>query len=153
MVNIEAQGAVGAPFEVHLEVGKIREFAAATGSTNEAYWRPDAPVVPPTFLTTARVWSDWAGAAAQPWELVEMDPGRGMQAEQEFEFYGALPRGGQVLRAQTRIGDIVTKRGQGGQALTFVTEITEFWAENGELVAKAVMTGVEVGTPDGQEGR
>jgi hypothetical protein len=143
MVDAAAQGRTGTPFELRIESGKIREFAAATRSANAAYWDDDAAVVPATFLMTQLFWEQWAGPDANPWELVEMDQQRGMHAEQEFVFHGEPPRAGTRLTAQSRIGEIVTKRGRRGGELTFVAMITEFRDESGRLVAEARMTGVE----------
>lgn len=147
MVNAAAQGRSGTPFPMRVEHGKIREFAAATRSANPAYRDDPHPVVPPTFLTTQLFWEDWAGGGASPWHLVGMDQRRGMHAEQEFVFHGEPPRAGTVLTAQSRIGEIVTKRGRRGGELTFATMITEFRDESGRLVAEARMTGVETARP------
>ena len=49
-------GAVSEPWEVFVERGKIREFAAAMQSDNPAYQGTDA-VVPPTFLINAVQWA------------------------------------------------------------------------------------------------
>ena len=146
MVNRSAQGRSGTPFEVRVEAGKIREFAAATHSQHPAY-RGEHAVIPPTFLTTQLFWEEWAGPDANPWHLVEMDQQRGLHAEQEFVFHGEPPRAGTVLTAQSRIGEIVTKPGRRGGELTFVPLITEFRDESGRLVAEARMTGVETARP------
>lgn len=143
MVNAAAQGSTGTPYPMRIELGKIREFAAATHSQNPAYWSDDAAVVPPTFLTTQMFWEQWGGDGANPWPLVEMDQQRGMHAEQEFLFHGEPPRAGTVLTVQSRIDGIVTKQGRRGGTLTFATMVTEFRDETGRLVAEARMTGVE----------
>jgi hypothetical protein len=145
MANSAAQGAVGESFIVDLEKGKIREFAAATRSANPAYWADDRPVVPATFLTTQLFWQDWAGAASNPWQLVELNQQRGMHAEQEFVFHGPPPRAGTRLTGQSRIGEIYDKQSRGGGTLTFAVMITEFRDESGRLVAEARLTGVETG--------
>jgi N-terminal half of MaoC dehydratase len=147
MANPAAQGATGAPFVVDIERGKIREFAAATKSANPAYWDEDRPVIPPTFLTTQMLWEAWAGEAASPWRLVELDQHTGMHAEQEYVFFGPPPRAGTRLTAQSRIGDIYTKRSRSGGTLTFAVMITEFRDETGRLVAEARLTGVETAPP------
>jgi hypothetical protein len=46
-------------YTVPVERGKIREFAIATRSHDQAYLGADA-VIPPTFLTTAA--NIWSGA-------------------------------------------------------------------------------------------
>jgi hypothetical protein len=151
MVNAAAQGRSGIPFPMHIEYGKIREFAAATHSANAAYRDGAHPVVPPTFLTTQMFWEDWAGDGANPCHLVEMDQRRGMHAEQEFRFHGEPPRAGTVLTVQSRIGEIVTKQGRRGGELTFATMITEFRDASGRLVAEARMTGVETARAPGED--
>jgi hypothetical protein len=147
MANRAAQGAVGAPFAVDIERGKIREFADATKSANPAYWDDDRPVIPPTFLTTQMFWERWAGDAAFPWRLVELDQRSGMHAEQEFVFFGPPPRAGMRLTAQSRIGDIYSKQSRSGATLTFAVMITDFRDETGRLVAQARLTGVETAPP------
>jgi len=143
MVDHSALGVHGETFEMRIEQGKIREFAAATQSRNPAYWDNPAPVVPATFLTTQMFWEDWSGPGANPWHLVAMDQQRGMHAEQEFIFHGPPPRAGAVLAAGSRIEDIRVKEGRRGGTLTFATMVTEFRDETGRLVAEARMTGVE----------
>ena len=56
MVDKAAHGAAGEPFVMDIERGKVHEFARATGSEHQAYFTGDAPVVPPTFLTTQFFW-------------------------------------------------------------------------------------------------
>ncbi len=60
------------PFEVYLEHGEIREFAAAMQSDNPAY-QGERAVIPPTFLTTAAQWA--TGAAAITGEADFLVPG------------------------------------------------------------------------------
>jgi hypothetical protein len=143
MANHEAQGRTGTPYPVPIERGKILEFAAATRSANPAYWTVDAPVVPPTFLTTQLFWQEWAGDDANPWRHVELDRKRGMHAEQEYVFHGPPPRAGTTLTAQSRIEEIFTKQGRRGGTLTFAVMVTEFRDADGRLVAEARLTGVE----------
>ncbi len=146
MANFAAQGTVGAPFPVHIERGKIIEFAAATHSGNPAY-RQEQPVVPPTFLTTQMFWQEWAGPGANPWHHVELDQRRGMHAEQEYVFHGPPPRAGTALTARSRIAEIYQKQGRRGGTLTFAVLVTEFRDAAGRLVAEARMTGVETASP------
>jgi hypothetical protein len=140
MVDHAAQGRTGEPFELELERGKIREFARATFSTNPSYLDDQAPVVPPTFLTTMIFWS---GPEADPWQFVRMDQSRGLHAEQEYVFHGPPPRAGTRLTARSRIESITTKPGRRGGELTFVVQVTEFRDPSGTLVAEARLTGVE----------
>lgn len=139
MVDPTAKGLAGTEFGMAIERGKIREFAAATGSRDPAYLLDPAPVIPATFLTTAIFWQD---GDADPWRAVRMDPTRGLHAEQEFIFHGPPPRAGDQLRCQARIDDVYDKQGRSG-TLTFVVQVTEFRDPSGRLVAESRLTGVE----------
>jgi hypothetical protein len=140
MVDSAALGATGTPFTMPIERGKIREFALATASTNPAYLEDAAPVMPPTFLTTAAFWQD---GDADPWRAVAMDQSRGLHAEQEYVFHGPPPHAGDVLTGTSRIAEIYQKQGRRGGTLTFAVMVTEFRDPSGRLVAEARLTGVE----------
>lgn len=150
MVNRGAEGLVGAPFELLVEKGKIREFARAVHADLPAHLEGDHPVIPPTFLTTAFFWEREV-EGGDIWPRVEMDPKRGMHAEQEYVFHGPPPRAGDKLVARARIDRIYEKVGRRGGALTFVELVTEFHAPDGRLVATARMTAVETGQPPAAE--
>jgi hypothetical protein len=122
-----------------IERGKVREFARATFSENPSFLG-DAPVIPPTFLTTAAFWSS---GQTTPWDAVGMDLSRTLHAEQEYVFHGPPPRAGTTLTAQSRITEIYDKQGRRGGQLTFVVMVTEFRDPSGRLVAEARLTGVE----------
>lgn len=140
MVDHAAVGLTGEPFTMDLERGKIREFAKATRSTNPAYLDDPAPVIPPTFLTTAAFWQE---GPSDPWPAVRMDQRRGLHAEQEFIFHGPPPRAGQRLVGQSHIAEITEKEGRRGGTLTFAVMVTEFRDASGNLVAESRLTGVE----------
>lgn len=127
-------GAVGAPFDVLVERGKIREFAAAMQSDNPAYAGPDA-VVPPTFLTTA---ASWASPASRI--NVGFDRRRLLHGEQEYVFHGPLPRAGTRLIAQERLVERYAKPGKRGGEMHFAVVVTEFRSPAGDLVAEARST-------------
>ena len=135
MVDRSALGATGTPFVLHVEHGKLREFAAATFGV-----ACEDGTAPPTFLTTA---FHWQHADSDPWERVKMDPARGLHAEQEFVFHGAPPKAGDRLIGTSRIADIYDKQRRSGGTLTFVVMVTEFRDESGRLVAESTLTGVE----------
>jgi hypothetical protein len=137
VVDSAAVGATGEPFVIDLEAGKIREFARATHAS--AYLHDPAPVIPPTFLTTAFFWQT---GESDPWTAVAMDQSRGLHAEQEFVFHGPPPRAGQRLIGTSRVTEIYEKQGRNG-TLTFAVMVTEFRDEAGNLVASATLTGVE----------
>jgi hypothetical protein len=146
VVDKSALGAVGAPFSMDVERGKIHELARAVRSTDPAYFTGDHPVVPPTFLTTTFFWEALV-PGSNPWALVNMDQKRGMHAEQEYVFYGPPPRAGTRLTCQSRIADIYEKEGRRGGTLVFAVMVTEFRDEAGRLVAEARLTGVETAKP------
>jgi hypothetical protein len=133
MVDRSALGAKGAPFVLEVERGKLREFARAT-------YGDAGDVSPPTFLTTA---FHWQSGDSDPWSRVQMDPSRGLHAEQEFVFHGPPPKAGDRLIGTSRISEIYDKTRSSGGTLTFVVMVTDFRDEAGALVAEAKLTGVE----------
>jgi hypothetical protein len=130
-------GAVGTPFEVYVERGKIREFAAAMQSDNPAYQGPDA-IVPPTFLTTATMWAPPGSRVT-----VGFDRRRLLHGEQEYVFHGPLPRAGDRLIAQERLVDRYAKPGRRGGEMQFAVVVTEFRNPAGDLVAEARATFIQ----------
>lgn len=151
MADPSAVGKEGVPFEVAIERGKVREFARATRSSHPEYFG-DAPVVPPTFLTTMFFWEEGV-EGSNPWHHVKLDQKRGMHAEQEYVFFGPPPRAGTKLVAKSRIESVYEKEGRRGGKLTFAVMVTEFRDESGKLVAEARMTGVETAKPPSEEAR
>ncbi|MBV6760730.1 MULTISPECIES: FAS1-like dehydratase domain-containing protein [Rhodococcus] len=123
-----------------VERGKIREFAKATMSDNQAYQGAN-PVIPPTFLTTAGFF--WQTAESKEAGAHGLDPKRTLHAEQEYIFHGEPPRAGDELTAQARILDRYTKEGRRGGTLTFVETVVEFRDKTGRLVAEQRSTGVQ----------
>ncbi|GLY24627.1 MaoC family dehydratase N-terminal domain-containing protein [Micromonospora sp. NBRC 101691] len=144
MVDASANGRTGGEFPMVVELGKIREFAAATGSENPAYRTADRPVSPATFLTTAAFWHT---DDSDPWPHVRMNPRRGLHAEQEFVFHGPPPAAGDRLVCRSRIADVYQKTSRRGGTLTFAVMVTEFRDADGRLVAEARSTGVETSQP------
>jgi len=141
MVDPSAEGATGAPFTLDVERGKVIEFARAIQATHADHTADDA-VIPPTFLTTQLFWEKLVDDA-NPWALVQMSEERGMHAEQEYIFHGPPPRAGQRLHASSNIRDITEKTARSGHRLVFVKMVTEYRDDSGELVAEAILTGVE----------
>jgi hypothetical protein len=141
-VNKDAVGAIGEPFELVVERGKIGELCRAIGAEHRDH-RGDAAVPPPTFFTTMFHWERMI-AGANPWHRVGMSEERGMHAEQEYVFHGAPPPAGTKLVCTSRIESITEKQGKRGGTLTFAVMVTELRdAATGRLVAEARMTGVE----------
>jgi N-terminal half of MaoC dehydratase len=127
----------GPTFEVFVERGKIREFAAAMQSDDPAYQGADA-VVPPTFLTTAAQWAPAGARVAHGF-----DRGRLLHGEQEFVFHDALPLAGQVLHAREHVAERYEKDGKRGGTMRFAVIVTEFRNADGTLVAEARSTLIE----------
>ncbi len=158
MVDRAALGAVGVPFAMDVERGKIHEYARAVRASDPAYFTGDSPPIPPTFLTTMFFWEELV-AGSNPWALVNMDQKRGMHAEQEYVFHGpSSPRGETRLFCKSRIDKIYEKEGERrGGTLTFAVMVTEDFAadaphDGARLVAEARLTGVETVRPP-EEGR
>ncbi len=150
MVDKSANQAVGEPFEMDIERGKIHEFARAIHSKHPHYFEGDSPVIPPTFLTTQFFWEDLV-ANSNPWHLVKMSQERGMHAEQEYIFHGPPPAAGTRLFCTSRIENIYEKVGRRGGTLTFAVMITEFRDAQNNLIAEAKLTGVETAKPPEEE--
>jgi hypothetical protein len=134
-------GRQGEPFELVIELGKIREFARATKANDPEYWEGPEPVVPPTFLTTAAQW-----APADMKELLEStgwDVQRMLHAEQEYLFPGGVPRAGTSLRASTRIKSTYERTGRRAGLLRFLVLETDFRDAAGEIFAVSRTTVVE----------
>lgn len=127
-------------YEIPIEAGKIREFARATQSRDEHYQGADA-IVPPTFLTTARM--TWQPADENPLAGVSLDLRRVLHAEEEYRFHGRVPGAGESLTVTARIGDEWTKEGKRGGTMRFMTMVNEFRDAGGELVAEQITTLVE----------
>ncbi len=134
-IDKDAVGAVGEPFELVVERGKIGEFARAVGSANST-------VPAPTFFTTIFHW-ERLRPGSNPWARVKMSEERGMHAEQEYIFHGPPPAAGTTLTCTSRIESITEKQGKRGGTLTFAVMVTEMRDETGTLRVEARMTGVE----------
>jgi hypothetical protein len=130
-------GTRGTEYEMVVERGKIREFAAAMQSQNPAYDGPDA-IAPPTFLISGSLWAP-EGATVD----VGFDRRRLLHGEQEFVFHGPLPRAGQVLKVSDRLEDRYEKPGKRGGMMRFAVVVTEYRDADGTLVAEARRTLIE----------
>jgi hypothetical protein len=135
-------GTVGGEWEVHVERGKIREFAAAMQSENPAYQGPEA-VIPPTFLITA---AQWAPAGVRI--TLGFERKRLLHGEQEYIIHGAIPKAGDTLIARERVIDRYAKPGKRGGEMKFAVIATEFHSPEGELIAEARGTFIETAAKD-----
>jgi N-terminal half of MaoC dehydratase len=136
-------------YEVPIERGKIREFAKAANSTDAAYDGPEA-IVPPTFLTTARI--NWQPAADNIVATLGFDLRRVLHGEEEYVYFGELPKAGQTLQVETRIGDRFEKQGKRGGVMRFAVIVSEFRDASGRLVAEQRSTLVETAAQSGGDG-
>jgi acyl dehydratase len=139
-------GSTGQPVTMHVERGKIREFARAIKDddplyADEAYAAREAGgIVPPvTFLQTVSHWDDGAGRPRLPFDLKRV-----LHGEQEYEFLGPI-HAGDVLTAVSRIADVYEKPGKRGGPMTFAVTETEYRNQRGELVARARHVTIETG--------
>jgi hypothetical protein len=132
-----AIGEPGPSYEVVVERGKIREFAAAMQSDDAAYQGPDA-IIPPTFLTTAAQWASPEARVAHGFDRARL-----LHGEQEYLFHGPLPHAGQVLHASEHVADRYEKEGKRGGTMRFAVIVTEFRDADGTLVAEARSTLIE----------
>jgi hypothetical protein len=136
------EGRTGEPFTMIVELGKIREFAKATKSSNPAYAGEvgETPITPATFLMTAGWWQGHRHSALSG---VELNWHRILHGEQEFVFHGPPPRAGDVLIGQARIDKVYEKAGKRGGTMRFVEQVVDFKNPNGQLVAETRSTLIE----------
>jgi N-terminal half of MaoC dehydratase len=131
-------------YELPIERGAIRHFARATMSSDPAYEGP-AAIVPPTFLTTARL--RWEPAGANPLDTLGFDRKRLLHAQEEYRFHGPLPVAGEMLTATARLVDQYERTGKRGGALRFAVVLTEYRDSEGVLRAEQRTTAVETSRP------
>jgi len=127
-------------YPVPIERGKVMEFARATQSTNSSY-AGDTPVIPATFLTTARL----------VWEPRDQNPmvGLGPRPAPRPPRRGGVP----VLRpaapsrpdahVSSRLGEKWEKEGKRGGVMRFARLVTEFRNDAGDVVAEQRSTIIE----------
>ena len=139
-------GKTGEPVTMHIERGKIREFAKAIKEDDPLYFDEEYArhevggiMSPVTFLQTVALWDDGRGRPRVP-----MDLKRALHGEQEFEFLMPI-FAGDSLTAVSRITDVFEKAGKRGGTMTFVVTDTEFTNQRGEVVARARHVGIETG--------
>jgi len=126
-------------YEMPVERGKIREFAAATGSSDPAY-HGTSPPVPPTFLTTSMHWEPQDPPLAT---LLGLDLRRVLQGGQEYTFIGPLPRAGETLQAETSVESVTEKRSGRGGIMTIIVVLTRFTRPDGSVAAEGRATVIE----------
>ena len=140
-------GRTGAPVTMHVERGKIREFARAIKDDDPMYFdeahatREAGGIMPPvTFLQTVQHWdNDGSSRVRVPFDLKRV-----LHGEQEYEFLKPI-HAGDVLTAVSRIVDVYEKPGKRGGSMNFAVTETEYKNERGELVARARHITIETG--------
>lgn len=135
-------------FDVPIERGKLMEFARSVHAELDVNADDGAPI-PPTFLTTGRL--TWASTDQNPLNELGFDRSRLLHAGEEYLFFGALPRAGQVLTASSRIAEKYSKTGKRGGIMRFAVIVTEFANASGDVVAEQRTTYVETAKPPQEE--
>jgi acyl dehydratase len=140
----DAIGLRGPEYEMDIERGKIREFAAAMNAPLPEFIDSQNPLIPATFLITAAY--GWGYSLERPrgtaFEQLDHDLSVPLHAEESFTFHAALPRAGDRLICRATLENVWHKQGSRGGDLTFLTMLTEFRSEAGELIAEERSTTV-----------
>lgn len=145
-MNKSEIGNTSNPQTMHVERGKIREFARAIKDNNPIYF-DDAHakqtvggiMPPPTFTMTLGFWDD---GRSQP--LLTYDVRRLLHGEQEFEYLAPI-YAGDTLTAAGRVADVFEKAGSRGGTMTFGVLETTFTNQHGEQVLISRATLIETG--------
>ena len=143
-MNKSEIGNTGKPVTMHVERGKIREFARAIKDDNPIYF-DDAyakqsvggMMAPPTFTMTLGFWDDGRNRP-----LLTYDVRRLLHGEQEFEYLAPV-YAGDVLTATGRVADVYEKAGSRGGSMTFGVLETTFTNQRGEPVLISRSTLIE----------
>ena len=143
-----AVGKTGQPLTMHVERGKIREFARAIKDDNPIYFDEahakqiaGGIMPPPTFSMTLGLWDE---GRQRP--LLTYDVRRLLHGEQEFEYLAPV-HAGDVLTATARVSDVYEKQGSRGGTMTFGVLETTFTNQHGENVLISRSTLVETAAP------
>jgi acyl dehydratase len=139
-------GKTGGPVVMHIERGKIREFARAIKDDDPVYHdeavatkEAGGIVAPVTFLQTVSHWDDGRGRLRLPFDLKRV-----LHGEQEYEFLEPI-RVGDVLTAVSKIVDIYDKPGKRGGSMNFAVTETTYTNQNGAVVCRAKHVTIETG--------
>ena len=132
-------GQWGPEGRLHVERGKIAEFAKAVKEDNPAFTSGEAPPAPPTFLMTL---AHWMGSLGETRQGIKLDYRRLLHGEQEFEYVRPI-RAGDVLTFRSRTKDVFEKQGKRGGKMLFIIGETEYKNQHGEVVAYTRNTAIE----------
>ena len=131
----------GDPFEIDVELGKVREFAATVQAGGQGPDLADRhPTSTPTFLMSAAFWR------RPEHEVIDHSAAfdRTLHAAEEFTFPAGPPRAGARLIGRSHLGSVTTKQGRRGGRMTFTEVVTVFTDQDGAEVARNVSTTVVV---------
>jgi len=143
----ELLGMTGEPFEMLVEVGRVRQFARAVKSSNPAYFEGWEPLSSPTFLASSSFWSDPKNS---PMLRAGLSLERVLNGAQEFTFHGPPPRAGTRLYVQWRVDKAYVKQGKRGGTMSFMEVVFEFRSASGELLAEQRSTVIETANAVGE---
>jgi acyl dehydratase len=145
-MNKSEIGNTGKPVTMHVERGKIREFARAIKDDNPIYFdeqyatkKAGGIVPPPTFTMTLGFWDEGRNRP-----LLTYDVRRLLHGEQEFEYLAPV-HADDVLTATSRVADVFEKAGSRGGTMTFGVLETTFTNQRGEKVLISRSTLIETG--------
>jgi acyl dehydratase len=138
-INTSIKGKEYAPYVVHVERGKIKEFARAIGDLSPFYLDDEVGraspwgdiIAPPTFAITLK---DEKADTGSMLKDLGTDISRILHGEQEFEHFKPI-RPGDTLLCRGRISDVYEKSGKSGPMAFVVRETTITDADN-DVVAK-----------------
>ncbi len=147
-MNKSEIGNTGSPTVMHIERGKIREFAKAIKDDNPIYFNEEHAkkvaggiMPPPTFSMTQGFWDE---GPRKP--LLTYDVRRLLHGEQEFEYLAPV-YAGDVLTARAHVSDVYEKEGSRGGTMTFGVLETVYTNQRGEKVLVSRSTLVETAAP------
>ena len=139
MIDQTLIGRFGPDYEMPIERGKLREFANATYAPWPEFIDDHRAVIPPTYLCSAGVF--WGYTLERPrgthLEALDHDLSVSLHAEESYIFHGEPPRAGDVLTARAGLESFTEKHGSRGGKLVFLTLLTEFRNQAGDLIAEA----------------
>jgi hypothetical protein len=142
MIVTPIPGAWGPSYRFPIELGKVREFARATGCTSLDHLRETQPVIPLYFLVTAAHF--WGYTIEHPDDSpladLPIDRSQLLHAEEEIQLLGSLPRAGDELLASSRLAEVTEKRSRRSGTVVFITIETMFTSSKGKPVARQLTT-------------
>ena len=137
-------GLVGPDYEMEIERGKVRDFAKAMSAPLPEFIDSRQSIIPATFLLTAAY--SWGYSMERPrgtvFQDIDHDFSVPLHAEESFVFHSSLPRAGDRLSCRASIENVKRKQGSKGGELVFLTMLTEFHNQDGELVVEQRSTTV-----------